>query len=144
MAAEKRIVPRERRTVAAPLLSLAIEDELDRLKKEPEWVSGTRNSVTLVKTPHLSVVLVALRKGASMCGHHVEGPITLFVVSGAVRFGVENDERVVKANGLLSLDKKIPHDVEALEDSSFLLTILQPGSASTRPDKPKVKRARRG
>lgn len=115
------------------MLSLAIEDEIERLKKEPEWASGDRNSVTLVKTPSLSVVLVALRKGAAMCGHQVEGPITLFVLSGAVRFGADKNEQVVKANGLLSLDKKIPHDVEALEDSAFLLTIQQPGS-STQPE----------
>jgi len=135
VAAEKRLAPREKRTVAAPLLSLAIEEELERLKKEPEWASGDRNSVTLVKTPNLSIVLVALRKGAAMCGHEVEGPITLFVVSGAVRFGIGKEEQIVKSNGLLSLDKKIPHDVEALEDSAFLLTIQQPGSASTEPEK---------
>ncbi len=126
MPAEKRTAPREKRVVAAPMLSLALDDEIERLKKEPEWLSGDRNSATLVKTSHLSVVLVLLRKGATMCGHEVEGPITVFALSGSIRFGAGQDTRVLKSRDLLSLDKEIPHDVEALEDSAFLLTVLRP------------------
>jgi hypothetical protein len=34
------------------------------------------------------------------------------------------------AGSLLALDRGLPHDVEALEDSAFLLTIAWPGRES--------------
>lgn len=135
MTAGKRTAPRAKRPTAAPLLSFSLEDELERLKNEPEWISGDRNSITLVKTPRLSVVLIALRKGAAMCGHEVDGPITVLVLRGAIRFQAGTRSQVVAKNGFLSLERFIPHDIEALEPSAFLLTIVQPeDSAAERTD----------
>ena len=57
------------------------------MRQEPEWISGSRNSVTVVKTDNLSIVLIAIKKEATLCGHEVDGPITLQVISGAVKFG---------------------------------------------------------
>lgn len=131
MATEKRTTPRERRVTAAPLISLSLEDELEQLKKEPEWLSGHRNSVTLVKTSRWSIVLVALQQGSSMCGHEVAGPITVSVLSGAIRFKAGDQTRIVRSNGLLSLDGDISHEIEALEHSAFLLTVLQPEAPPT-------------
>jgi quercetin dioxygenase-like cupin family protein len=70
--------------------------------------------------------LVTLRKGASLQEHHVKGPITLFVLSGTIRFIAGEQKCNLQSKDLVTLDKAIPHDVEALEDSAFLLTIVQP------------------
>ena len=58
-------------------------------------------------------------------GHQVEGPITLQVVSGAIQFGVAGEPRELRAGSVIALDKAIPHDIEALEDSDLLLTIVK-------------------
>lgn len=86
---------------------------------------GTRNSVTVVKTTNLSIVLTAIKKGATLCGHEVDGPITLQVLSGAIRFGVAGEPRTLAAGTVIALDKAIPHDIQALEDSGLLLTIVR-------------------
>ncbi len=118
------------RVLEAPLMAFLIADEIERLKQGTQWTTGSRNAITLVKTSNLRIVLVIVRKGATMHEHQVEGPITLFVLSGAMRFTAGGEERIVRANGLLTLDRAIPHDVEALEEGAFLLTIVQPPQAA--------------
>lgn len=114
------------RTLKAPLLSFSISGELEKLLEEPGWLNGDRNAVTLQKNNKLRVVLISLRKGAALLEHKVEGPITLFVLSGNINFIVGENKANIKANGLVVLEKTIPHDVEALEDSTFILTIVRP------------------
>lgn len=114
------------RTLRAPLLSFSINNEIEKLLKEPGWLTGDRNAVTLQKNPKLRVVLISLRKGAVLHEHKVEGPITIMVLSGNINFIVGEEKVNTKANGMIVLERAIPHDVEALEDSTFILTIIQP------------------
>ncbi len=120
-----RTAPREGRALSGPAITFAIAEEIKLLRQEPEWISGNRNSVTVVKTSNLSVVLTAIKKGATLCGHQVDGPITLQVVSGAIQFGVAGEPRILTAGTVIALDNAIPHDIEALEDSELLLTIVR-------------------
>jgi quercetin dioxygenase-like cupin family protein len=115
---------RARRKLSDNVVTFQIRKEFDAIKAEPEWLSGDRNAVTVVKTFNLSIVLVAMRKGATLCGHEVEGPITLQVLSGAVKFRTAEPE-ILAADAVLALDKAIPHDIEALEDSDLMLTIVK-------------------
>jgi quercetin dioxygenase-like cupin family protein len=87
-------------------------------------VSGDRNAVTVVKTHNLSIVLVAVRKGSKLCGHEVEGPITVHVLSRAIKFGPD-EAKILAAGTVLALEKAIPHEIEALEDSELMLTIVK-------------------
>lgn len=114
------------RTLRAPLLSFSINNEIEKLLKEPSWLTGDRNAVTLQKNPKLRIVLISLRKGATLLEHKVEGPITIMVLSGNINFIVGKEKVNAKNNGMIVLERTIPHDVEALEDSTFILTIIQP------------------
>lgn len=114
------------RKLRAPWLSFSINSEIDKLKSEKAWLNGDRNAVTLQKDKNLRVVLISLHKGVTLHEHKVEGPITLFVISGKINFFAGKDKVSADSNGFIVLDKAIPHDVEALEDSSFILTIIQP------------------
>lgn len=125
MANAIRTAPREDRILSGPAILFAITDEINLLRREPEWISGKRNSVTVVKTANLSIVLTAIKKGATLCGHQVDGPITLQVVSGAIQFGIAGKPRRLAAGTVIALDNAIPHDIEALEDSDLLLTIVK-------------------
>ena len=120
-----RTAPREDRTLSGPAITFSIAEEFRRLQQEPEWISGVRNSVTVVKTANLSIVLIAIKKDASLCGHEVEGPITLQVISGAVKFGVAGEPLTLVSGTVIALDKAIPHDIQALDDTELLLTIVK-------------------
>ena len=116
----------DERMLKAPLLSFSIEKEIEKLQKEDAWKDGDRNAVTLQKNSNIRVVLISLHKGTTLNEHKVEGPITLFVVSGKINFIAGEESVNVTTNGLVVLEKTVPHDVQALEDSTFILTIIRP------------------
>ncbi len=123
MKAIKRKTLKERRIDTAPLV-FRIDEESRRLKREPEWSSGKEDGITLVKYPHMRIVLVALKNNTSMHEHKVKGPISLFVMSGKVTLLVDKNEFILKKNGLFSLRKSILHEVHADENSVIMLTIM--------------------
>ena len=53
------------RPVAAPVLEFRLDEQVERLRREPAWRSGTRDAITLAKGPVLRVVLTVLRAGAA-------------------------------------------------------------------------------
>ena len=112
------------RRIEAPVLALHLDQEVQRLKTEPEWRTGKEDGITLAKYPHLRVVLVALRKGASMHEHAVKGPISVFVVSGQVTLLAAEKSYRLRSKGLATLRKSVLHDVRATADSAILLTVM--------------------
>ena len=111
---------------------LDLAGELAEMQREPAWSSTGHNAKTLVKYPSLRVVLIALRSGGRIPGHETDGRITIQTVSGHLR--VHAAERLfdLPTGRLLALDQHVRHELEALADSAFVLTIAWP-EGSTRP-----------
>lgn len=109
-----------------------IDNELEKLKKAPSWQRESgRSSETLVKYEQFRVVLVRMKPGSYMSHHRAEGPISVHVLRGKVRVHLPEDRiEDLKPGDLLTLDRCLEHDVEALEESSFLLTIAWPEPTS--------------
>jgi quercetin dioxygenase-like cupin family protein len=84
--------------------------------------SRDRQAVNLVKDGPLNVLLMTLKKGAELSEHRTRGPITVHVISGAIRFDVKNQQIALGAGYMLSLERDVAHSLTALEDSSVLLT----------------------
>jgi quercetin dioxygenase-like cupin family protein len=79
--------------------------------------------VTLVKEGGLSVVLAHLHAGASLDEHAAPGAATVQVLDGRVRVRI-GDETVEAPGGrLVAFNAGVRHSVEALEDSTLLLTL---------------------
>ena len=114
------------RLLHAPLLSFEVKAYMKKLKKQVQWRNGDRNAITLLKSSTLRIVLVGLRKGATMREHQVEGPIALFVLEGMIRLILGAKKYRLLSNSLITLHETIPHDAEAVRDSVFLLTIVPP------------------
>jgi quercetin dioxygenase-like cupin family protein len=112
-------------SLADPHLAFDLAAEVERLKAEPKWSSG-HSARTLVKYDDLRVVLMAMAAGQGMPQHKSEGRITVHVVSGHIQLGVSDKTFDLRAGGLLALDRAVPHDVIAIEESVFLLTIAWP------------------
>ena len=95
----------------------------DRLREEAEYAANGRTGVTLVKGPELRVVLMVVRAGSGLAEHHAPGPIIVHVLEGEIRF-TSGDETVnLREGDLLALPSRQPHSVEAVRDTTFLLTI---------------------
>lgn len=111
--------------MAAPYLEFDITRELEQLHNEPEWKSG-QNAKTLVKNEDLRIVLTALKAQSRIPEHRTEGRISIHTVAGHLEVRAQGRTFDLPAGRLLALDHQLPHDVEALEDSAFLLTIAWP------------------
>src|SRR5690349_8540943 len=112
-------------SMAAPFLEFDLDMELERLHAEPDWSSG-QNAKTLVKYETLRVVLMALRAGARVPQHQTKGRISIQTITGHILVRAEGRTFDMPTGALLALDHGLPHDVEALEESAFLLTIAWP------------------
>ena len=111
--------------LARPLLQIDVEQELQQLRQEDSWHRETgRSSKTLAKYPDFRVVLILMKGGTRMRQHRAEGRVSIQQLKGRVRIHLEAHRNVeVSVGQLLVLDCGVLHDVEALEESSLLLTI---------------------
>src|SRR5690349_12946817 len=108
--------------MAAPYLEFELGREIDQLGAEPEWKTG-HNARTLVKYDDLRVVLVALRADARIPEHRADGRVTIHAIRGRVHVRAEGRTFDLPAGALVALDRGVPHDVHAIDDSAILLTI---------------------
>ncbi len=108
----------------APHLKFDLKAEVAQLCKDQPQAG--RNSRTLIKAPDLRVVLVTAKKGSFINEHRADGAVTILAVVGAIRLQLPDTVVDLKPGELLALDRALPHDVEALTDCAFLVTIGWP------------------
>jgi quercetin dioxygenase-like cupin family protein len=93
----------------------------------PEGASlSTAKTFPLVKETMFEAIRMVLHKNREMAGHQVEGPITIYCLDGQIAFTARGQTHELKAGQWLFLLGDEPHSLRAIEDSSFLLTILFP------------------
>jgi quercetin dioxygenase-like cupin family protein len=81
----------------------------------------------LVKFDDIRVVLSVLRAAMRIPEHTTEERISVQVLEGRIRLNAAGRTFDLREGNLLALDQGSSHDVEALEDSAFLLTIAWSG-----------------
>ena len=114
-------------TLRGPLLQFDLAAELDQLHRDESWRNPTgRSSKTLVKHPDLRIVLIAMKANTRMHEHTAAGRISVHSLNGHIRLHLPERVMDLPAGKLLVLDQCVPHDVEATEDSAFLLTLSWP------------------
>ncbi len=116
--------------LASPLMRFNLPKELRQLRSEQSWQRGTgRSSRTLAKYPDFHIVLVLMKANTRMNKHHVDARISIQALDGRLRVRLPNQMVELPAGELIALDYAIPHGVEALEESAFLITISWPGGS---------------
>ena len=98
----------------------------DAANRKP-WPAG-HYARTLFKKRDFRVVLISMEPGAHMKEHHTDGTISLQVLKGKLRMNIGGKAHELAAGSLFPLAASIRHDVEALDDSAFLLTISWPST----------------
>lgn len=128
-------------TLNQPILQFDLVKELDQLHRDESWLHPTgRSSKTLVKHADLRIVLIAMKANTRMHEHKTAGRISVQSIHGHIRLHLPDRVVDLPAGRLLALDQCVPHDVEALSDSAFLLTLSWPGEAGIRGNKSSQKR----
>jgi len=96
---------------------------LKRIKAEETWRSSSRNAMTLMKSRGQRIVLIALHGKTEIPMHHADGQLSLQVIQGSLRVRTDAQVVTLKKGELLALHAEIPHSIEAVRESAFLLTL---------------------
>jgi quercetin dioxygenase-like cupin family protein len=115
--------PREPRALTGTALTFDLAEEALALKREAPWQAHGHNAKTLVKHRDVRVVLIALAGGGRMPEHKTDQCVTIQVLVGNLRLHLPEATVDLPAGGLVALDHTVLHDVEAVEESIFLLTL---------------------
>jgi len=123
MRTDQRGAGNVERVLAGPILTFDLRAELDGLRRQPAYAAGEPTGTTLLKEPNLRIVLMALRAGGRMVEHRASGPISIQPIEGRFHFRLVEDSTELAVGQVLALEPGIPHSIEAIEDTVFLLTI---------------------
>jgi len=106
-------------------MALQHADPLDVIDVQPLG-SGLHDAVTtsLLKTPALQLMRLVLAAGERLPQHRVAGAITVHCLEGVSIITTPSRSCRLQAGQLVMLDGNEPHAVEALTDSSLLVTVL--------------------
>ncbi len=111
-------------THAAPGAAIACRPLGDALRATPTHA--------LIKTGQLELMRIVLAAGRSLPPHRVAGEITVHCIEGSVRLRAEAGDHLLEAGDLVLLPGGDLHALDAVEDSSLLVTVVlaQAGAAS--------------
>jgi quercetin dioxygenase-like cupin family protein len=113
-------------TKPAPISEAAMFDlaVIDReLRSEDAYRRDGHTARTLVREPALRIVLVVMKAGAQIAEHRAQEITSLQAATGQVRVALRERSLELAAGGLLVIAPDLRHQVEAIADSSVLLTL---------------------
>lgn len=105
------------------IIVLDLESQLKEIKLEEAMQRNGHSARTLVKYPNFRIVLIAMKKGTHIPKHNADRELSIQVLQGHVRLHIARRAVDLAAGHLVALDQGLPHDVEAMEESAFLLSI---------------------
>jgi quercetin dioxygenase-like cupin family protein len=119
------------RSQAAPIVmpgrstELDFDSEMEQLRRSPEFEQGIARKV-LIRYPDLQLTLRVMKANARIPEHHNPGRICVQTLRGHIRMHADNKTFDLPQGRVLVLDRAVTHDVEAVEESAFLLTVANP------------------
>lgn len=103
---------------------ISLEDETEALRNNPEWLSGISRK-RLIEYPDLQITLRRMKPNTRIPEHHNPSRISVQTVFGHIRMHADGKTFDLPSGHCLVLDRAVVHDVEAVEESAFLLTVAR-------------------
>lgn len=104
-------------------LTFNLATEVQHLRQEEIWARSDHNARTLYKDHDLRIVLLAMKAGARLDEHIVAGRLAIQVLNGQLHLRVPGQDVDLPAGRLMTIDYAVHYEIDAEEDSTFLLTI---------------------
>jgi quercetin dioxygenase-like cupin family protein len=111
--------------MTADLAQFDLTREIADSERQKPWPSGI-HAKTLYKKRDFRVVLICMEPSARMKEHHVDGTSSLQVLKGDLQYTACGESYNLRPGSLITLGASIRHEVEAIVESVFLLTISWP------------------
>ena len=115
--------PEGTRALNQEMLTFDTDALISQIKSEEAWSRSDRNSLTIFKNDTLCMVIVGLHPEAAMKKHSATGSITVQVLQGDIIFETLNQKSELTRGKMIALPAGIPHQVYAVKESFFLLTL---------------------
>lgn len=109
----------------ASALAIDIDERIRALRTTREGMAGAAR-VTLARYPDFRIDLITLGAGVRIGRHANPGLVSVQCVAGLIRMNVDGRDYSLPAGEALALGRGVGHDVEAVRDSAFLVTIAHP------------------
>ena len=103
------------------VLDIAAADR--ELRSEDAYKLDGHTARTFVREPAMRVVLIAMRAGAKIAEHHAQETASIHALTGHIRLRLPQRTVDLPAGHVLVLPPQLPHDVEAVDDATFLITL---------------------
>lgn len=115
--------PEGERILNANLVDMDLNKFMDQIRGESTWQESKVNSITILKSDLMRIVLIGLHKDGELKTHIAPGQISVQCLQGKIDFTTEERTVNLEKGQMISLHPKIPHSVHAHEESFFLLTM---------------------
>jgi quercetin dioxygenase-like cupin family protein len=112
-------------TMIADLAHFDLAHEMAEFEQHKPWSKGI-HSKTLFKKRDFRVVLICMEAAARLEEHHADGTSSVQMLKGHIRYKTQGQIYDLQTGSLLTLGASIKHDVEAVVESGFILTISWP------------------
>jgi quercetin dioxygenase-like cupin family protein len=110
-----------------PVARFDLQEEVRAMRSTIRPGGARHVAKTLARAEDLRLVLIVMQPGARIHEHATEGRLTIQGVDGRVRLHVHETVFEIDPGFVLAIDRDVPHALEAMQDSSILLTIAWPG-----------------
>jgi len=108
---------------AAQSIAFEIADIAREMQAEDVYARDGHAARTLVREADLRIVLMVMKAGFIMKEHRVAETASVHAVAGHVRLNLPGRVADLPIGKLLILEGGLQHSVEALEESTILLTL---------------------
>jgi quercetin dioxygenase-like cupin family protein len=107
--------------------------EIDKLKSAESWKRKGHAFKEFARYPDLRISLILLEAGARFKPRNVEGSISIQTIVGEIRLHSSNKAVTLRAGQLLLLDRWMHHEIEAIDESALLLSIIRTAASKEDP-----------
>lgn len=108
-------------TSGGPIFDLAAIDR--EMRREDAYQREGHTARTLVREPDIRIVLIVMKASARIAEHRADETASIHALSGHVRLQLPEKTADLPAGRMLVLERGLRHDVEAVTESAFLLTL---------------------
>ena len=105
-------------------IAISLDDEAEALRNCPEWLSGIARK-KLIQYPDFQITLRRMKPNTRIPEHYNPGRICVQTIFGHIRMHADGKTFDLRRGQCLVLDHAVTHDVEAVEESAFLLTVAR-------------------
>jgi quercetin dioxygenase-like cupin family protein len=133
VASDERLRPPPSVRTRGPEIALDLGATAKALREESHPARDGHRQIGLLHQEHIRVVLFAFERGGMLYKHQAPGLVTIHVLSGRVRVSTSVTTHELSSGHILVLERDVPHDVEAPEQSDILLTVHLDGGRSGAP-----------